>query len=109
MRRVSAAEAKELLDRGYVYVDVRPDPEFAAGHPEGAIHLEINDGFVNAMLDRFPLDAKIVIGCQSGKRSERAVRLLEAAGFTDVVDQRAGFGGAKDAFGRTTEKGWAAH
>jgi hypothetical protein len=34
--------------------------------------------------------------------------VLEGAGFTELVDQRAGFGGARDAGGRITEPGWAA-
>jgi len=41
-------------------------------------------------------------------RSQLAARALLAAGFTDVVEQRAGHDGVKDAFGRLLEKGWAA-
>ena len=36
IKRVSPAEAKTLMDEGYVYLDVRSEPEFAAGHPAGA-------------------------------------------------------------------------
>jgi hypothetical protein len=39
--------------------------------------------------------------------SRAATQLLEA-GFTNVADQRAGFSGVRDAFGRTLEKGWSA-
>ena len=54
----------------------------------------------------FPKDAKLVVGCKAGGRSARAAEMMAAAGFTGVVDQRAGFDGARDAFGQLTEPGW---
>jgi hypothetical protein len=38
----------------------------------------------------------------------RAAQALTAAGYTTVVDQRAGFSGAADQFGKVSEPGWAA-
>ena len=35
IKRVSPAEAKQLVDEGYVYLDVRSEPEYAAGPPRG--------------------------------------------------------------------------
>jgi rhodanese-related sulfurtransferase len=118
IRRVSPVEAKQLMDQGFVYVDVRSEPEFAAGHPDGAVNVPIatagaggmtpNPDFLRAMEALFAKDAKLVVGCQAGGRSLRAAQELVRAGFTGVVDQRAGFGGARDAFGRTSEPGWQA-
>jgi rhodanese-related sulfurtransferase len=54
----------------------------------------------------FPLDAKIVVGCKTGGRSLRAAGALAAEGYTNVVDQRAGWEGSRDAFGKLTEAGW---
>ena len=56
----------------------------------------------------FAKDAAIVLGCQSGNRSQRAAALLINSGFTKVVEQRAGWGGARDPFGRVVDKGWQA-
>jgi rhodanese-related sulfurtransferase len=111
VRRVSPEDAKALIDReGYVYVDVRSTPEFEAGHPEGAYNVPIahmgaggmapNPDFMDVMEKTFAKNAKIVVGCRSGGRSLQAASILQSAGFTDVVDQRAGFEGA----GR--EPGW---
>src|SRR5262249_27311884 len=36
MKRISAKDAKELMDEGWTYVDVRSEPEFERGHPAGA-------------------------------------------------------------------------
>lgn len=116
IRRVSPAEASALLAEGYVYVDVRSVQEFEAGHPAGALNVPIahagtggmtpNPDFARVMRSRFAPDAKIVVGCAAGKRSLAAAEQLVAAGFTDIVDQRAGWSGARDAFGAVTEPGW---
>jgi rhodanese-related sulfurtransferase len=103
---------------GYVYVDVRSVPEFAAGHPSGAVNvplmnvgasgMEPNSSFVAVMSAAFAKDAKLVLGCRSGQRSARAAEVLRGAGFTAIADQRAGFDGVRNAFGAQTEAGWAA-
>jgi rhodanese-related sulfurtransferase len=118
IERISPEEAKRRLDEGWVYVDVRSVPEFEQGHPSGAYNvplmhmgpggMEPNPDFMTTMERVFPRDAKLVIGCKSGGRSLRAAEMLAAAGYTNVVDQRAGFGGARDSFGQLSEKGWEA-
>jgi rhodanese-related sulfurtransferase len=116
--RVSPQEARELIERqGYVYVDVRSVPEFQAGHPEGAYNVPLmhmgaagmtpNPEFMDVMQRAFPKDAALVVGCKAGGRSARAAAMLEAAGYSNVIDQRAGFEGAPDpATGRVAEPGW---
>jgi rhodanese-related sulfurtransferase len=115
-KRVSPKEALALLGEGYTYVDVRSEGEFAAGHPEGAYNvplmhmgaggMEPNTSFVEVMAARFPKASKLVVGCKGGNRSLRAATQLLADGYTDIVDQRAGWDGARDAFGKLTELGW---
>jgi rhodanese-related sulfurtransferase len=116
VKRISPADAQELLADGYVYVDVRSEPEFADGHPAGAYNVPLmhlggggmkpNPRFVEVMKASFPTNAKLVVGCKAGGRSLRAAEALLAAGYTDVVDQRAGWDGSRDAFGQLTEPGW---
>lgn len=117
MRRVSPQEAHELIEReGYVYVDVRSSGEFEQGHPAGSYNVPLgqpgpggmtpNPEFLSVLEALFPRDAKLVVGCAAGGRSQRACAALGAAGYSALVDQRAGFDGARDAFGRVTEAGW---
>lgn len=117
IKRVSPAEAKRLVDEeGFVYVDVRSVPEFEAEHPQGAYNVPLmhagpggmtgNADFGKVMATTFPKDAKIVLGCKGGNRSLRALQMLAQQGFTHLVDQRAGFEAARDAFGAVTEQGW---
>jgi rhodanese-related sulfurtransferase len=117
VKRISAREAHELVEReGYVYLDVRTVGEFEAGRPAGAYNVPVavsgpggmtsNGDFVAVTSANFSKDTKLVVGCQSGNRSQRAAAMLVSAGCRTVVEQRAGWGGAKDAFGRVLDKGW---
>jgi rhodanese-related sulfurtransferase len=104
------------MAQGYVYVDVRSTPEFEQGHPAGAVLVPIaeaspvgmqpNPQFVEQVASQFAKDAKIIVGCQAGGRSARAAAMLEQNGFTNIVDQRAGFGGARGPTGAVVEPGW---
>jgi hypothetical protein len=67
-----------------------------------------NPDFVAVVSAVFARDAGLVVGCRSGPRSELAAEALVAAGFSCVVEQRAGLAGNRDAFGRVVEVGWAA-
>jgi rhodanese-related sulfurtransferase len=111
VKRVSPEEARDLIDKeGYTYLDVRSVPEFEAGHPKGAFNIPLmhaapagmspNPDFMAVVQKAFPADAKLVLGCKGGVRSLRAAEMLQAAGFTSIVDQRAGFEGS------AAEPGW---
>ena len=115
--KVSPNEAHALMtNEHYEYLDVRTVAEFDAGHPAGAYNVPLldagpggmtpNPDFMAVMEAAFPKDGKLVVGCKAGGRSLKAAGMLIAAGFTDVIDQRAGFHGQTDPFGRAVEPGW---
>lgn len=117
IKRVSPKEAADLAKQGYTYVDVRSVPEFERGRPEGSVNVPFfhadpargmvpNPEFLDAMKRKFPAGSKIVLGCQGGNRSMRAAEFLEGQGWSDLIEQRAGFGGARDMSGRVVEPGW---
>ncbi len=107
-----------MASEGYAYLDVRTTGEFEGGRPAGAYNVPVamagaggmapNGDFVAVVRAQFAKDAAIVVGCQSGNRSQRAAALLVADGFTNVIEQRAGWAGARDPFGRVVDKGWQA-
>ena len=118
VRRVSPEEAQALIaGEGYQYLDVRTEAEFAAGHPKGAHNVPFmlagpsgmtkNPEFASVVNAVYPPDAKLVVGCKSGGRSAKAAAEMVGLGFTSVVDQRAGFDGARNSFGQLVEAGWA--
>lgn len=95
------------MAEGYTYVDVRTPEEFAEGRPAGAVNVPLADDFVARVDQRFAKDAKLVIGCKAGGRSLKAAKALLAAGYTNVLEQRAGFDAARGPFGEVTEPGWS--
>jgi rhodanese-related sulfurtransferase len=113
-------EAHALLqqDPAAVYLDVRTDGEFDAGHPAGARNVPVmlldpatgrpqpNAEFVAAVERDLPRSTRLVVGCQAGGRSQRACELLAAAGFTHLANVPGGFGGGQDAAGNPVP-GWA--
>ena len=109
--RISPSEAHaKMKDEAYTYIDVRSSLELASGRPAGAVNVPLtndDDAFVDAVERSFAKDAKLIIGYQTGIRSLRTARLLLAAGFTNVLEQRAGFDAARGPFGEVKEPGWS--
>jgi rhodanese-related sulfurtransferase len=119
IKQVEPPEAHEILkaNPGAVYLDVRTEPEFAQGHPAGAINvpvvfikgpgqMELNPDFLAVVNATLPHGRKLIVGCLSGGRSQRACELLEAAGYTDLTNVRGGFGGARNPSGQVVVTGW---
>jgi rhodanese-related sulfurtransferase len=118
-QRIQPSEASERLSlsQGWQYLDVRSIPEFDAGHPPGGFNIPLlhaqggqkvpNPDFVQEVEANFPKEARLIVGCLSGGRSAQAAALLEASGYTSVVDMQGGFGGACDPMGRRTVPGWS--
>ena len=84
-------EASELATRigsesAPIVLDVRTADEFAAGHIPGAInvpHAELGERLPTLGL---PLDAEIVVHCESGRRAGIAETILLESGYTRVRD-----------------------
>ena len=106
IRHITVQQAQQQQKSGATYVDVRSVPEFQQGHPEGAVNIPLlhldpqtrqmrpNPEFVSVVQGNFPPDAKLVIGCQMGGRSQQACEVLSNAGFQDVTNVLGGYGGA---------------
>lgn len=121
IKEITPQRAHEVLsaDPGAVYIDVRTEREFAAGHPAGAVNIPVafpdpargmvmNRDFVEVVESHFSKDKKIIVGCQAGPRSNAAAGLLQQAGYQDVSNMIGGFGGMRDPTGTVIAQGWAA-
>ena len=106
IRHLTVQQAQQQQASGATYLDVRSVPEFQQGHPEGAFNIPLlhldpqtrqmrpNPEFVSVVKANFAPDAKLVIGCQMGGRSQQACEVLSNAGFQDVANVLGGYGGA---------------
>ncbi|WP_426207646.1 rhodanese-like domain-containing protein [Massilia sp. TWP1-3-3] len=85
-KRASATEVVQIINRGkHVLVDIRTPEEFAAGHLRDAKNIPLAD-FDKRIGELDKSKSKsIVVVCQSGARADKAVRLLQAAGFEDAL------------------------
>ena len=95
------AQVEAIMGGGRTVVDLREPNEWAAGHIPGATHHPL--GTVRHTLADLPRDTPLAVHCQAGTRSAIGASVLEAAGFTDVVDLTAGYAGWA-ATGRTPER-----
>lgn len=91
-RRIGPEEAKAIIDAhpGCTILDVRRPDEFVLGHIAGAVNVPLDNilmGNLPACLD--DKDALYLIYCRSGVRSVTAADLLEAYGYTNLIE----FGG----------------
>lgn len=67
-------------------IDVRTPEEFAEGHLEGAVNLNVEDGTLQQALADFDPAAAYIVYCRSGRRSAIAAEQMAAAGFSSVQD-----------------------
>jgi rhodanese-related sulfurtransferase len=120
VKEITPQQAHDVLQKepGAVYIDVRTEREFAAGHPQGAINIPVafpdpgrgmlmNPDFVGVVEGHFAKDKKIIVGCQAGPRSNAAAGLLQQAGYQDVSNMLGGFGGMRDSLGKVVAPGWS--
>jgi rhodanese-related sulfurtransferase len=85
---ISPAEGIAVMeqDPSAVLIDVRTPEEFAQGHIEGALNIDVESGAFAAAIADLPTDGNYVVYCRSGNRSAVAVDQMQAAGFTEVYD-----------------------
>ena len=84
-RGASVADISKALKNGAVVVDVRTASEFKGGHFKGAKNIPLDE--IQSRLDEVgERSALIVLHCHSGMRSASALRILTAAGFTNVLN-----------------------
>jgi rhodanese-related sulfurtransferase len=86
---VNTAEATHLINReDALVVDVRDPGEYGAGHILGAKNVplsRLNDAEVAKRKDR-----PVIVYCEGGERSPKAVAALKKQGFTRVVNLTGG-------------------
>ena len=120
IKQITPCEAKESLEKneGYVYLDVRSEEEFEKGRPTDSINIPLkqlnqefrmlqdNPDFVAVVEANFSKDAKLIVGCASGPRSQMACEMLEGVGYEDLANVVGGYSGARDMVGNLTQEGW---
>lgn len=83
VKRVDVEDfAKTISDQSVVRIDVRTAEEYADGHLEGAINIDVQkDDFESVALQTLPSGAQVAVYCRSGNRSRKAAQALADKGF----------------------------
>lgn len=90
-------------DEDVVFVDVRTDGEFAAGHVAGALHIPVDEMPARWKELRPHRKKRMLVYCRTGRRSGIATRILRANGFARA-ENAGGIGGFRRA-GVAMERG----
>jgi phage shock protein E len=65
-------------------LDVRTPEEFAEGHIEGAVNINVEE--IHLRYDEIPTDLPIVVYCRTGRRSGIASEMMAGEGFSNLYD-----------------------
>lgn len=113
---VHPEQVLSLLQQGYLFLDVRSEIEFRAGHVPGAYNvplmhahgdqLETNPDFRAVVNAAFPEGTRLIVGCHARGRTQTACAELANLRLREVIQLERGYGGVRDAFGRLLP-GWS--
>ena len=84
--------AKVIADTAVVRLDVRTPQEYAEGHIEGAINIDVLSDDFAAEASKLPTDRTIALYCRSGNRSKKAAAILADKGYK-VIELATGYKG----------------
>ena len=85
--------AKAIEDTTIVRLDVRTAEEYADGHIENTLNIDVlKDDFQEEALRILPKDKTIAVNCRSGKRSKNAAKILVKNGYK-VIELDEGYNG----------------
>jgi len=82
----SISEDAVVVQSDAIIIDVRTPEEFAAGHLEGAVLIDIKDTSFDSKIAALDPDAAYIVYCRSGNRSAQAVERMRGAGIDDITD-----------------------
>ncbi len=76
----------KIGESGVVIVDVRTPEEFAAGHLQGAVNLDVSAATFDSQIAALDKNVAYAVYCRSGNRSTIAVGKMSDAGFTNLFN-----------------------
>jgi rhodanese-related sulfurtransferase len=85
---------------GTVVVDVRTPSEYAAGHIQGAVNIDVEAPTFDAEIAKLDKNATYAVYCHSGRRSGLATDAMGKAGFTHVYNLTGGIADLQSAGGQ---------
>lgn len=88
-KRITASQAKNILDNSGILVDIRDAETFTSDHDSGAIHLtqDTLPGFLATTDKKTP----VLVICYHGNSSQMVAEFLSEEGFEEVYSIDGGY------------------
>ena len=98
IENITAEEANELIRENegnpdFMIVDVRTPEEYADGHIESSLLINVNSDDFEEKIGQLDRDGKYLVYCRSGNRSGKAVDIMQELGFHEVYEMASGISG----------------
>lgn len=74
------------LEAGTIVIDVRTPAEYASGHLDGALNIDVQSPDFAAQVSQLDPSATYFIYCRSGNRSGQAISQMANMGFSDMTN-----------------------
>ena len=90
IKSIDKNELEQLQRNGAVLLDVRSLQEYNEFHLKGSINIplyELNIKVENILINR---NQPIIVYCQSGSRSKRAIQILNQKGYNNLYELEGG-------------------
>ena len=82
--------ASSIKNSEVVILDVRTPGEFATGHIEGAINIDVEGTTFDLQIAQLDKSKEYAIYCRSGRRSAVAAEKMADSGFTKLTNLKSG-------------------
>ncbi len=100
LRDLTVDQAREMIQKGAVIVDVRTDSEYSNANIEESVHVPLNELKIKIEEIVTDKDKTLLLHCRSGSRSFAAKRMLKRLGYTNAYNIGS-FGRAKKIVGHS--------
>jgi len=90
-RLTSADFSEKMKEKGILLVDVRTSGEVKGGKIGNAQNFDVNNPNFSNSFAAIQKGRTILLYCQGGIRSQKAMRILKSNGFTNVFDLKGGY------------------
>jgi rhodanese-related sulfurtransferase len=75
---VASGEARQIVEDGGLFLDVRSAEEYEVAHLDGAQNIDVEE--LEGRVSEVPEAQQVVVYCRSGRRAHRAAEILKANG-----------------------------
>lgn len=82
--------SEKLKAENAFLLDVRTPEEFAEGHIEGAVNMDVQSADFNTQVSALDKNKAYYVYCRSGRRSASAQEIMKEAGFKQVYNLEGG-------------------